>query len=303
MSLDPTYLQYPLRRRGMDHDLYPWSSIFGRSPPPWRGGARIAIALMVSVEWFPIVPGAAPFRAPGHMQTAYPDFRHYTARDYGDRIGAYRLLDAFAACGAKGTFAVNAAVAERYPELVDVIMQGEHEIVAHGRDMDDTIASPSDEARERTIIGEALDTLEQATGTRPRGWMSIARSQSFATPRLLAEAGLEYMCDWVNDDLPVRFDTPAGPILNLPFNHELSDRQIITLQQQSAESFVEQVRDAWTWLDAEAAPRILPLHLTPYITGLPYRIGAIEDLLGWLAERPGTAFLSASDLASPYRPR
>ena len=101
------------------------------------------------------------------------------------------------------------------------------------------------------------------------------------------------MLDWVNDDLPYRMDTPSGGIVNLPLNHELSDRQIITVQQQSAESYAEQVRDAFGWLDGEAqryGGRMLPLHVTPYVMGLPYRIGAFEALLAWLAAQPGAAF-------------
>lgn len=301
MSLDPSYLEYPRRRRGMDHDLYPWSSIFDRPDFRWKNEARIGVALLVSVEWFPIVPGDAPFRAPGHMQTAYPDYRHYTSRDYGNRVGVWRFLEVFAAHGVTASFAVNAAVAERYPALLEAIVAGGHEIVAHGRDMDDTIASPVDEARERAIITGSLDVLERATGTRPRGWMSIARSQSFATPRLLAEAGVGHMCDWVHDELPVSFATEAGPIVNVPYNHELSDRQIITAQQQSAESFAEQIRDAWTWLDGEQAPRLLPVHLTPYIMGLPYRIEALDGLIAWLAAQPQTAFLTAGEAAARYR--
>lgn len=301
MSLDPSYLDYPLRRRGMDHDLYPWSNIAERGDFRWKGGARIGVALMVNVEWFPIQPGDAPFRAPGHMQTAYPDYRHYTSRDYGNRVGAWRLLEAFARVGAVATFAVNAVVAERYPALIEAIVAGGHEIVAHGRDMDDTIASPADEARERGIITGSLDTLARVTGVRPKGWMSIARSQSFATPRLLAEAGVSYMCDWVHDELPVAFSTEAGPVVNVPYNHELSDRQIITVQQQSAESFAEQIRDAWTWLDGEGAARLLPVTLTPYIMGLPYRIAALEGLLGWLAGRGDTVFLSAGEAAASYK--
>jgi peptidoglycan/xylan/chitin deacetylase (PgdA/CDA1 family) len=285
----------------MDHDLYPWSNIADRGDFRWKGGARIGVALMVSVEWFPIVPGEAPFRAPGHMQTAYPDYRHYTSRDYGNRVGVWRFLEAFAQVGATASFAVNATVAARYPELIAAIVAGGHEVVAHGRDMDDTIASPADEARERAVIRGSLDVLEQATGMRPKGWMSIARSQSFATPRLLAEAGLSHMCDWVHDELPVKFATEAGAIVNVPYNHELSDRQIITVQQQSAESFAEQIRDAWTWLDGEGAARLLPVHLTPYIMGLPYRIAALEGLLAWLAARDGTTFLSADEAAGTYK--
>ena len=290
MTLDPACLDYPRRRRGMDHDLYPWSSLFDRAPVAWPGGAKVAVPIVVSLEWFPILPSDTPFRAPGHMQTAYPDYRHYTSREYGTRVGMYRLLDAFAARGLRVSVAANAAIATRYPVLIRDILAAGHEIVAHSTDMNGTIASGLPEADERALIATALDTLERATGTRPRGWLSIARSQSFATPALLAEAGVAYMLDWVNDELPYAMTTPAGPIVNLPLNHELSDRQIITVQQQSADSYAQQIHDAFRWLDDEAARfggRMLPLHLTPYIIALPYRIAAFEALLDWLVRQGG----------------
>ena len=297
MSLDPTYLEYSRRRYGMDHDLYPWSNLFDR-PQLDLGATRVGVAVVVNVEWFPIIPTDKPFRAPGHMQTAYPDYRHYTSREYGTRIGLYRFLDAFAARGIRASFAVNAAIAERYPELIADIVAGGHEIVAHATDMNGTIATGLPEEEERALIASALDTLEKATGRRPRGWMSIARSQSWNTPRLLAEAGLGYMCDWVNDDLPFRFATPAGSIVNVPVNHELSDRQIITVQQQSADSYVEQMQYATTLFEREAArfgARMLALNITPYIMGLPYRIAAFERLLDWLVARDGVGFLKTGE--------
>lgn len=288
MALDSGYLQYPRRRRGMDHDLYPWSNLFERAPIAWPCGAKVAIPIVVSLEWFPIVARDLPFRAPGHMQTPYPDYRHYTSREYGTRVGFYRLLDAFAENGVTISVAVNAAIADRYPALIRDVVAAGHEIVAHSTDMNGTIATGLAEADERALIASSLDTLERATGTRPCGWLSIARSQSFATPSLLVEAGLTYMLDWVNDDLPYVITTTAGPIINLPLNHEFSDRQIITIQQQSTDSYATQIRDAFSWLEAEAdryGGRLLSLNLTPYIIALPYRIGVFEDLLHWLRQQ------------------
>ena len=293
MALDPAYLDYPRRARGMDHDLYAYSNLFERPPVIWAGGKTVAVPIVVSLEWFPIVPEDKTFRAPGHMQTAYPDYRHYTSREYGTRVGFYRLLDAFAKVGATVSVATNAAIADRYPSVIRDIVAAGHEIVAHSTDMNGTIATGLDEAEERALIAASLDTLERVAGTRPTAWASIARSQSWNTPRLLAEAGVRTMLDWVNDDLPYRMDTRRGAIVNLPLNHELSDRQIITVQQQSAESYAEQIRDAYGWLDGEAqryGGRMLPLHVTPYVMGLPYRIGAFEELLAWLAAKPGAAF-------------
>ena len=301
MSLDPSYLDYPRRRHGYDHDLYPWSALHERPPVAWPGGTSVAVWFCVSLEWFPIVPADAPFRAPGHMVTPYPDYRHYTARDYGSRVGVWRMLDAFAAAGVRASFATNAAVAERYPELVRAIIDAGHEIVAHSTDMNGTIASGLPEDEERALIAASLDRMEAASGLRPRGWLSIARSQSWNTHRLLHEAGLTYMCDWVNDELPYRF---ANGIVNLPLNHELSDRQIVTVQQHSADSWGEQLRDAFDWLAREAQAhggRTLPIHVTPYIMGLPYRIGAFEALVANLAARPEAWVASGSEIVEAWQ--
>lgn len=301
MSLDPAYLEYPKRRPGYDHDLYPWSPLKERKPIIWPGNASVAIWIVVSLEWFPLTPSDTPFRAPGHMQTAYPDYRHYTAREYGTRVGLYRLLDAFETAGVTASIATNGAIAERYPEVIADIVAGGHEIIAHSTDMNGTIATGLPEAEERALIARSLASLESASGTRPQGWLSIARSQSWNTPRLLKDAGVRYCCDWVNDELPWRF---SNGLINVPLNHELSDRQILTVQQQSVDSYEQQMLDAFDWLAAESkregGGRMLPLHLTPYIMGLPYRIGSFEKLLGELDVRPGSWFAQGAEICSAF---
>jgi allantoinase len=302
MSLDPTYLEYERRRLGYDHDLYDYRPLPQRLPTAWPEGRTVASWIVVSLEWFPITPNDKPFRAPGHMQTAYPDYRHYTSREYGTRVGLYRLLDAFAKVGARVSVAANAAIAARYPDVIRDIVAAGHEIIAHSTDMNGTIASGLPIEEERALITSAVDQLADVAGRRPRGWLSIARSQSWNTTDLLLEAGLEYCCDWVNDEMPWRF---ANGLVNLPLNHELSDRQILTVQQQSVDSYAEQILDAHDWLVAEAKAqgggRMLPLHLTPYIIGLPYRMDAFEQLLASLAARPDNWFARGADIIDHFR--
>lgn len=300
MSLEPGYLTYPKRRLGYDHDLYRWSALRDRQPVSWPAGKKVAVWICVSLEWFPILPGDTPFRAPGHMVTPYPDYRHYTSREYGTRIGLYRLLDAFAQAGATVSVATNSTIAERYPAVLADIVAAGHEIIAHSTDMNGTVASglPIDE--ERALIATALGTLERVSGKRPAGWLSIARSQSWNTVDLLREAGVSYCCDWVNDELPWRFN---NGLINLPLNHELSDREIIATQQHSAESYAEQIGDAFDWLAGEAATRggrMLPIHVTPYIMGLPYRIDAFETLLTTLAGRAETWFAPGGEIVDAW---
>ena len=304
MSLDPSYLEYPKRQRGMDHDYYPYSILHQRPPVTWPDGKRLLIWPVISLEYFPMIPNDDPFRAPGHMQTAYPDYRHYTAREYGTRIGIYRLLGAFEKVDAKVSVATNSVIAKRYPELIKDIMAGGHEIIAHSTDMNGTIANGMVEADERALIAASLDDLEKTTGSRPRGWLSIARSQSFNTVKLLAEAGIEYMCDWVNDELPYAFQTDGWELTNVPLNHELSDRQIINVQQQSADSYARSMRDAADWLLIEAEShggRMLPMHLTPYIMGLPYRISVFEKLIVDLGEHNDIGFARGDAILDCWR--
>jgi allantoinase len=296
VTLNPTYLEYPKRHHGYDHDLYEWTAIQTRRPVIWPGGKPLAVWICVSLEWFPITPSDIPFRAPGHMQTAYPDYRHYTARDYGTRIGLYRLLDAFAKAGVRVSFATNSAIAERYPQIIADIKAGGHELIAHSTDMNGTIASGLPIEEEQALIMQSLDTLERVSGTRPTGWLSIARSQSWHTPNLLRTAGVKYCCDWVNDELPYAF---KNGLINMPLNHELSDRQIITVQQQSITSYAQSIADAFDWLVREGG-RMLPLHVTPYIVGLPYRIDMFDRLIGELAARCEAWFATGGEIVSAW---
>ncbi len=300
MTLDPAYLDYPKRRHGYDHDIFPWSAMQQRKPVAWPGSKSVAVWICVSLEWFPILPSDTPFRAPGHMQTAYPDYRHYTAREYGTRVGFYRLLDCFAKAGVKASIATNSAIAERYPQIIADIVAAGHEIIAHSTDMNGTIATGIAVEEESSLITRSLDTLETASGARPSGWLSIARSQSWNTPDLLKQAGVSYCCDWVNDEMPYRFN---NGLINLSLNHELSDRQIITVQQQSVDSYAQSMIDAFDWLAKEAmvfGGRMLPLHITPYIIGLPYRINAFECLLAELAARPEAWLATGAEIVTQW---
>lgn len=303
MSLPDDYTQYPKRREGYDHDLYPWSNMHTRAPVSWPKGS-VAVWLCVSLEWFPITPGG-PFKAPGHMVTPYPDYRHYTVRDYGSRVGVWRMLDAFKAAGVKASFATNAAIAERYPELIEAVLADGHEIIAHSTDMNGTITSELSKDEERALIADSLARIEAACGVRPTSWHSIARSQSFNTLDLLAEHGVKYTCDWVNDELPYRMN---NGVVNLPLNTELSDRMIVATQQHSADGWAQMMRDSFDWLAAEAkgtdytkgGGRMLPMQLTPYIMGLPYRIAALEELLADFAAREDAWFATGTEIVAEW---
>ncbi len=282
MTLDPSYLDYPHRRYGMDHDRYDWSMLTDRKPVAWPGGKRVALWVNVALQFFPLDQKGKPFPPPGGMSTAYPDLRHYTLRDYGNRVGVYRVIQALDRYGVKAGFAINAELAVRYPYLLERVAERNDEILCHGWNMDTPHYGGLDPETEREQVARSLDVLRERSGQDVTGWLSPGKSQSRNTPDLLVEHGVEYMCDWINDDMPYRFRTAAGEIIAMPLSTELEDRFVLMNNLHSETEYADQVIDAFDFLCAEAEEqggRLLALNVHPWLLGQPHRIGEFERLL------------------------
>ncbi len=291
MAIDSELLRYPHRRRGMDHGRYQWSQLHRREPVRWPGGARLALWVNICVQFFPLNQRGEPFPTPGGMTMPYPDLRHFSLRDYGNRVGIFRLLDACDRFGAKPSFAVNAALCERAPALIHALRERDCEIVAHGWDMDSLHHGGLAEEEEAALIERSLARLRAAAGAAVRGWLSPARNESPRTPDLLAGQGVHWFADWVNDDMPYRFHTESGDLWAMPLSNELEDRFILMHNLHSVESWLEQVCDACDFLLAEAETtgcgRILSLNLHPWLMGQPHRIARLEAALDRITAKPG----------------
>jgi allantoinase len=306
MPLPDDYLIYPHRKAGPDHNRYAASPYRDRAPLALPNGIKLGLWVTVLVEFFPLNPSGKPFKAPGAMQTPYPDLRHFTTRDYGNRVGIYRMLKLFTKLGIKATFAVQGAVAERYPTLVKDIKSDGHEICSNGWDSDALHYSGLDPEVERRYIADALGAVEAVTGTRPTGWISPARAESFETPDLLAEAGIVWCGDWAHDDMPTELKTRTRTLTALPLSNELDDWQIMVEYKRPEEEFVLQVGDAAKLLRSEAdrfGPQILSLTTRPYVTGQPYRIAPFEQSLRAALATPDCAPVSAADQVAAFAAR
>ena len=281
-DLPGDYLDYPLRRYGMDHDRYEWSILPERPGIAWPGGARVALWVVPALEWFPLNMKGQPFKPMGAMQTAYPDLRHYTLRDYGNRVGIFRVMQSLDRHGIRASVAVNAAVAVRYPSLLAACIERGWEVIGHGLDMDHLHHGALAEDEERRGIGEALRILRDACGQPVRGWLSPAKSESFVTPDLLAEAGIDYLCDWVNDDMPYPMHTRHGLIHAMPHPIDIDDATILVQNHHTEDDFRDALCDQFDILYREATPdngRVMAISLHPWVIGQPYRIGALEEAL------------------------
>lgn len=287
---DPGYLRYRHRRQGMDHQRYAWSQLHEREPVQWPGGAQVAFWVNVCVQFFPLNQRGAPFAVPGGMSMPYPDLRHFSLRDYGNRVGIFRMLDAFDRWRIKPSFAVNGAMVERAPYLLSVLRERGDEIVAHGWDMDSLHHGGLTPMEETELIRRSIASLEGAAGRQVRGWLSPARNESPLTPDLLKEQGVVWFADWVNDEMPYRFHTRAGDLWAMPLPNELEDRFVLMQNLHSEDSWVEQVCDACDFLLKEAAEsggRMLSLNLHPWVLGQPHRIARLEQALEYITSQSG----------------
>jgi len=299
MALDKNFLEYPQRSYGMDHQLYDWSMLSERPKIEWPNGKKLTIWVNVCLQFFPINQQGKPFKVPGGMTMPYPDLRHYSLRDYGNRVGIYRFLKAFDKYNIKPTFAMNSRLAERNPYLLDVIKERGNEIACHGVHMDALHYGGQDINQEREQVKTALGTLRELTGQEITGWLSPTRSESENTPDLLAENGVRYFSDWVNDDMPYPFKTKHGNLIAMPLSNELEDKFILMNNLHSEQSYVEQVCDAGDYLLNEAQTqggRILGLNIHPWMLGQPHRIAKLEAVLGYLTNLDGTWSASADTI-------
>jgi len=276
-------LTYRHRRRGLDHDWFIHESTFKRPAIAWPGHKRIALWITVPIEFFPLDAPTLPVRPLGGLDRGYPDFWGYSNRDYGTRVGVYRIMRVLDALGLRATAAVNAVVATHYPRIIEEIVRRNWEIVANGIDMGHVHHGKLELEKERELIQRARDTLSKSSGKRIAGWHSPGHSESTNTLALLAENAFEYVADWANDDLPYMMKTAAGPLCAMPLTHEWSDRVLLLQHNLTIEDYEAQVLHAFNRLCAEAeryeSGRILSLSISPWITGYPHRISALERVL------------------------
>ena len=277
------YLKYPRRRYGMDHDRYEWSILPERKSVQWPGGARIALWVTASLQWFPLDQKGQPFKPLGSLQTAYPDLRHYTLRDYGNRVGIFRVMKALERHGIRASAPVNAAVAVRYPSLVEECVARGWEIAGHGFDMDHLHYEGMKE--ENALITKTLEILRKHA--KVRGWLSPAKSESKETLDLLAGEGIDYVCDWVNDDVPYEMRTTrGGNFFSMPHSADIDDATILIGMHHDEDEFRDQVIDQFDVLYKEGG-RVMSISLHPWVIGQPYRIGALEEALAHIMRHPG----------------
>ncbi|KQU23930.1 polysaccharide deacetylase [Methylobacterium sp. Leaf94] len=275
------------------HGRYAYSALPDRPVYDWPGGKRLAVYLALNLEGFDFGRGLGAELAPGGPQ---PDVLNYAWRDWGNRVGAWRIKDTLDALEMPASVLVNSRLYADCPGLIEAFRARGDEIVGHGRTNAER-QGDREEAEERDLIAEATAVLTAQEGKPPKGWLGPWISQSHRTPDLLAEAGYSYLLDWCHDDQPTWFSTrDGGRILAVPYPQELNDIPAIVARKETGQQFADAIVEAFDEMleQARTAPLVMGIALHPYIVGQPHRLRPLRRALAHIAARRDEIWLTTA---------
>jgi peptidoglycan/xylan/chitin deacetylase (PgdA/CDA1 family) len=265
---------------GMDNPWYDYVPFPRRPRLNWPRNARVAFCVVLHLEYFELLPdekNVKDSRFVGEFGVYHPDYRTWTQREYGNRTGIFRVLDVLDRYQIKAGVAVNAMAAERYPFLIGQLEKRNYEFIAHGVSANRMISSKMTEAEEKAEIAASIAGIEKATGVRPAGWLGQEYGESQRTPQLLADAGLDYVLDWPNDDQPDPMKV-GRKFVSMPNQPEWDDVQQLWLRRINTTRYPDLVADAFELLHHEGQ-QVFSLSIHPWLMGMAHRIKYLDEAL------------------------
>lgn len=267
---------------------YRYSALPGRPSGRWPGGQRLAVYVCVGVESYRFGEGHSEDILPG---VAAPDLVNTAWRDYGNRVGAFRLFDRLSAYGISPTLLLNTDLYAAAPEVVTAARAVGAELVAHGASNSDSLSGLAP-AEERAYLQRVSDLVTAAEGAAPGGWSSPWLEHTPSTLDSLARTGYRYLLDLRMDDQPVWLQTAGHPVLAIPYSAELNDSSTVVGRFASAHDFADMVVDEFEELleATQDQPLVMSLVLHSFISGVPFRLRPLTRALAHLAGRDGVWF-------------
>lgn len=288
----------PIRRS----DRYDDSFIFERKPFKWPGNNTLAVWFAPNVEVWHYDSAVGTGITPNPTNRV-PDVFNYAWREYGMRVGLWRLADVFDEAGVKATVALNAQVCDVYPKAMDEMKRRGWEFMGHGTTNSTNLAEFDQQPdQERDAIRNILRTIEQASGKRPRGWLGSGLVETYNTLDILAAEGVNYCGDWNNDDQPVPMKVKSGKMFGIPYCNEINDLGVYLRRNWTGEQYLLSVIDQFDTLyaDSRKQPRVLGVPLHPMISGQPLRIKYLQRAIAHMKEHQGVWFATGSEIIDAY---
>ncbi len=280
---------------------FPYSPIIHRPPLHWPNGAHVALWIIPNIEFFALDEKVPP--AAGGTSVPVPDVPTWSSRDYGNRVGVFRLMELLDRHGIRATVALNSELCVEHPAIIEEGNKRKWEWMGHCESNTRRLnaAPPGDELR---IIKNSLATIERATGARPRGWLGSGLQETWDTLDLLAAEGCDYVCDWTNDDQPYLMTLDSGQTLvSVPYSHEINDKPAFEKFHRTAKEFGEMICRQFDVLYREGATsvRVMAIAIHPYLTGVPHRIDAFDAALRYIGQHGGVWKTTGTEIASHFR--
>jgi allantoinase len=264
------------------HGRYDYSAITNRPNYNWPDGKRLVVYIAVNLEHFSFGEGLGAQLVPS--AGFEPDILNYAWRDYGNRVGAWRMLAEFERLQLPVAVLVNSEIYDYCPELMEAFRKRGDEVVGHGRTNSERQSTLS-QKHEAHLIREVTDTIEAHEGRRPKGWLGPWISESHDTPELLRTEGYEYVLDWCHDDQPTWLGTCNGRLLSVPYPQEINDIPAIVVRRTGSAEFAEMIVDQIDEMLEQSVgqPLVAGIALHPYIVGQPFRLRHLRSALEHLA--------------------
>jgi peptidoglycan/xylan/chitin deacetylase (PgdA/CDA1 family) len=281
------------------HGRFEYSPITERRDFSWPGGKRLAVYIAACLEHFSY--GEGGLGLPYSPGIPHPNTYNWAWREYGNRVGGWRLLELLERNGIPPTVLLNTECYDHCPQLVDAYRAAGTEFVAHGQ-TNSVHPNELDETAERELIAGVFETMSQHEGRPPGGWMSPGANPSAVTEDLLAETGFRYTLDWPMDDQPTWLQTRGRPLLSVPYPHEVNDVPMVVLHHGTAPAFADMVIDNLDEMveQSEQQPLVCGIVVHSFIIGQPYRLRRFRKAVEHLATLPGVWLTTPGAIAEHY---
>lgn len=291
---------------------YDYVPIIDRKPFKLPKGARVAVIPYINIEHFPaaipgtpLIPGTSGFS---------PDPLNYGWRDYGNRVGLWRMMDLMDDCDMRATVCLNGEIIREYPRIIEEGEKRKWAWIGHGvnnapanfignvRNPDGSLNELA-EAKEREILEATLGAMQKALGRQTKGWLSPFLTHTDNTPRLLEEYGVEYLCDYTCDDHPFMFNTPKNNLISVPYTVEINDIPAFLNLGVSSEAFGDMIIDQFDVLYEEGATnaRCMPICLHTFLVGQPNKFKHLRRAFEYITSHKDVWLTTGDEVNDWYR--
>ena len=281
-------------------DRVDYSPIIDRPIIKWPNGARVALWISPNVEHYEYMPDDDAARTPW-PRTPFPDVQQYSYRDYGNRVGFWRMLETLDKYNIRSCVSLNVAVLEHFPEIRDAMVERNYDYMSHGIYNTRYLYTYTEE-QEREFYRDTIETLKLHTGKQLKGMLGPAISGTERTPDLMAEAGLIYHTDWMHDDHPVPIKVKSGKLISVPYSIELNDSSLLRDNHYEGDYFARICKAQFDQLYKEGAEsgRVMCIALHPFLIGQPHRIKYLDEILSHIMSHDGVWQTTADEIADYY---